>query len=125
LCCRAEEKRKEAEKKAKLAEKLKAFGGGKEADKKGDEDKPSDSKKQHVPEVLKGPLDSRVKEMMSSGIASAKNRGTALLSGRGRGGRPAAGGRGKAAAADAAPAAGAGGPAPKAPESDSSDDSSR
>jgi hypothetical protein len=102
---KAEEKRKEAEKKAKLAEKLKAFGGGK--DDKKDEDKKDDGSKPKmtVPDVHKGPLDSRMKEMMSAGIVSSTmgktgtGRGAALLSGRGRGGKAAGRGRGGSAAA--------------------------
>jgi len=54
-----------------------------------------------VPEATKGPLDSKVKEMMASGIAGSKAKGTALVSSRGRGRGKVIGGRGGGAAGGA------------------------
>lgn len=108
---RAEERAAEEAKRAKLASKLAAFGGGvSKAPARGAAADAAAAaaaaaaKKPAVPEMAAVVLDGKFKEMMSSGIVSTRGRGTALLSSRGRGVRA----RGGSAAA-AGGAAGRGG----------------
>ncbi len=119
---KAEERRAREEKEARLAEKLKAFGGGKAKPAAGGAGAgapapaPAAAPAPAPPPVAKPALDRRMRDMMASGIVHGTSRTSALSkSARGRNGRVSA-----VAMARAAAAAASGPPPPQlGPASDS------
>lgn len=82
---KAEARAAEEAKKAKLAAKLAAFGGGVASKATVDVAAGAgERKKTGVPEVSKGPIDGKFKEMMNSGIVNKKVKGVAALQSKGR-----------------------------------------